>query len=532
FELKVYSKYVVDAFKRVFPELARKNTFREVPAAVQKSSPECVAAFVRGAFDAEGSASGGIVSLAMANKRVVQTLQFLLLRFGIISSFSLKKTRIGRQQYYLSVSDGESLKHFVSVIGFSSKKKQAALQEFARVGRRASYCDEPPVDGEFVRRLAATLKMNTKRFVHSPDFIGGRRQVSRKVFSRRVLSVFEERLREIVDADENDFGRLRKSLRIKMSDVAAAVGACTSAILNLEHGKSDYREAEAFDFLKREKRLLESSCRSALRSLQILQDSDFVKAKVTEKKSITPNGLFYDLTVPSTSNFIVNGIVAHNSARRFQRIHEESVEVYYKRIGTAMDAFVGLKNFEGVIVGGPGPSKEDFLKLKPFNYQLKIVGVIDTGYSDEPGLRELLEKSGGIIHEQEAVREKRIFDEFMKSVSTSSGFAVYGLDEVEAALGRRQVKQLLVSEDLKLKRFAYKCNSCGREGERIAEEFEERDCECGGKEEVAEEEDVTQALLDEAERQGVPVEVFSRETQAGSEFHATFRGLGAFLKYK
>ena len=105
-------------------------------------------------------------------------------------------------------------------------------------------------------------------------------------------------------------------------------------------------------------------------------------------------------------------------------------------------------------------------------------------------------------------------------------------DEVEAALARRQVKQLLVSEDLKLKRFAYKCNSCPREGERVAEEFEERDCECGGKEEVAEEEDVTQALLDEAERQDVSVEVFSRETQAGSEFHATFRGLGAFLKYK
>ncbi len=220
------------------------------------------------------------------------------------------------------------------------------------------------------------------------------------------------------------------------------------------------------------------------------------------------------------------------SARRYQRIHEESSEVYYKRIGEAMNAFVGLKNFDGVIVGGPGPSKEDFLKLKPFNYQLKVIGVLDTGYSDEPGLRELLEKSGGLIHEQEAVREKRLFDEFMREVATSSGFAVYGLDEVEAALAKRQVKRLIVSEDLRLKRFAYKCSACAREGERIAEEFEERDCECGGKEQVAEEEDVTQALIDEAERQGVPVEVFSRETQAGSEFYATFRGLGAFLKYK
>jgi peptide chain release factor subunit 1 len=158
--------------------------------------------------------------------------------------------------------------------------------------------------------------------------------------------------------------------------------------------------------------------------------------------------------------------------------------------------------------------------------------MLDTGYSDEFGLRELLEKSGGLISEQEAVREKRVFDEFMREVATASGLAVYGLDEVEQALARRQVKQLLVSEDLRLKRFAFKCSACGREGERVAEEFEERDCECGGKEQVAEEEDVTQSILDEAERQGVPVEVLARETQAGAEFYATFRGLGAFLKYK
>ncbi|MEM0475780.1 MAG: peptide chain release factor aRF-1 [Candidatus Norongarragalinales archaeon] len=219
------------------------------------------------------------------------------------------------------------------------------------------------------------------------------------------------------------------------------------------------------------------------------------------------------------------------SARRFQRIHEESVEAYYKRVGEAMNAFVGLKNFEGVIIGGPGPSKEDFLKLKPFNYQLRVLGVLDTGYSDEFGLRELLEKSGELIHEQEAVREKRVFDDFMREVSTGSGLAVYGFDEVKAMLAKRRVARLLVSEDLRLRRFAFKCSACGKEGERVAEEFEESACACGGKKEIIKEEDETQALLDEAERQGVPIEILARDTQAGSEFYATFRGLGAFLKY-
>ncbi|MEW6329239.1 MAG: peptide chain release factor aRF-1, partial [Candidatus Micrarchaeota archaeon] len=85
------------------------------------------------------------------------------------------------------------------------------------------------------------------------------------------------------------------------------------------------------------------------------------------------------------------------SARRFQRIIEESIEKYYVRVGEAMDeAFLNIQNFKGVIVGGPGPTKENFLRMKPFNYQMKILGCLDTGYTDEFGIRELTDKASEI----------------------------------------------------------------------------------------------------------------------------------------
>ncbi|OIO26484.1 peptide chain release factor 1 [Candidatus Micrarchaeota archaeon CG_4_10_14_0_2_um_filter_55_9] len=219
------------------------------------------------------------------------------------------------------------------------------------------------------------------------------------------------------------------------------------------------------------------------------------------------------------------------SAARFDRLHVEGVELYYKRVGRAMDAFVDKKNFKGVILGGPGPAKHDFLKMKPFNYQLKILGVVDMGYTDEYGLREIVEKSSEIIADQEAVKEKQLFDSFMREVSTN-GLALYGPIEIKRALDARQVEKLLVTQGLELFYVKLKCNSCNKEEEKLVEKIGEESCSCGGKLVVTKDENVVAELVEEAERQGVPIEYLSQDTSEGAQFYGTFRGLGAFLRYK
>ncbi len=219
------------------------------------------------------------------------------------------------------------------------------------------------------------------------------------------------------------------------------------------------------------------------------------------------------------------------SAARFDRLHVEGVEFYYKRIGKAMDAFVDKKNFKGVIVGGPGPAKHDFLKMKPFNYQLEVLGVVDTGYTDEYGLRETIEKASEVIADQESIREKKLFNEFMREVSTN-GLAVYGPVEIKKALDNYQAGKLLVTQGLELFFVKAKCNNCGKTEEKIVEEVGESRCECNGKLEVVKDENIVAELVEEAEKQGIPVEYLSRDTSEGAQFYATFRGLGAFLRYK
>ena len=220
------------------------------------------------------------------------------------------------------------------------------------------------------------------------------------------------------------------------------------------------------------------------------------------------------------------------SARRYQRIIEESIEKYYVRVGEALDAiFLNTPNLKGVIVGGPGPTKENFLKMRPFNYQIKVLGSLDTGYTDEFGIRELTNKAAEIISEQEAVKEKALVDAFIKEV-VKDGLATYGYKEVVDALNANRANMLLVSEGLDWKKIKMKCSNCGREEEKITREPKEESCACRGKMKILEEKELADELIELAEQKNVPVEMVSSETSEGSQFLHGFHGIGAMLRYR
>ncbi|MFH1284959.1 MAG: peptide chain release factor aRF-1 [Candidatus Micrarchaeota archaeon] len=219
------------------------------------------------------------------------------------------------------------------------------------------------------------------------------------------------------------------------------------------------------------------------------------------------------------------------SARRYQRLVEEGIDKYYQRIGESMDAAFLNPPVKGVIVGGPGPAKENFLKTKPFNYQLKVLGSVDTGYTEEYGVEELKSKSTEIIAEQEAVKEKKLIDEFMKE-AVKGGLATYGAQDVKEALLANKVDMLLVSEGLDLKRIAYVCPQCNAKEEKIAREAVDLACKCGARMKVDSELALVDELIELAEKSNTKIEMVSTETVEGSQFLAGFYGIGAILRYK
>ncbi|MGC8669636.1 MAG: peptide chain release factor aRF-1 [Candidatus Micrarchaeia archaeon] len=223
------------------------------------------------------------------------------------------------------------------------------------------------------------------------------------------------------------------------------------------------------------------------------------------------------------------------SAGRYERAINESIEDFYKEIGDSINTvyakYGGKVN--GLVIGGPGPAKDNFVKAKTLNYQIKILGVFDTGYTDEHnGIDELLEKSKELLSEQASVKERRIMERFLNEVS-KNGLATYGYENVKNELNNDNVARLIISEDISLEKVTYKCTACGAEFTAIEQgNTRQQKHSCGGNLSIIKEEDPIDNLIEIADKKGIDVVFISTDSQYGNELLLGFQGIGAMLKYK
>ncbi len=234
------------------------------------------------------------------------------------------------------------------------------------------------------------------------------------------------------------------------------------------------------------------------------------------------------------------------SARRFERQREAKLLNYFKRIGNhANDIFLSMPNLKGVIIGGPGPTKNDFEKTDYLHYTLKdkIIATLDTAYVSEQGVEEVMERAPEIMQRVRYVEEKQIMQEFLYEIGHDTGLATYGESEVKRCLEEGAVKTLLLSEALNMVRGTVKCTSCGyvrqetMKTEKVIEfeqDLSEQTCpECKAPAlQLAEVKDVIDELAELAEQVGTDVEVISTETEEGQMLKKSFGGIAAILRFK
>ncbi len=227
------------------------------------------------------------------------------------------------------------------------------------------------------------------------------------------------------------------------------------------------------------------------------------------------------------------------SQRRFDRLIELAAHEFLKRIGDHMnDAFLPIEDLEGIILGGPGHTKEDFLKGDYLHYELKnkVITTVDTSYTGEFGIREVIDKSMDVLTEIDIMREKKLVQRFLRELISEDGLASYGEADVRKNLEMGAVEVLLLSEDLKSRREMYECPSCGfvqNETIKDVDESEEQQCpQCGEKMKEERAKDVIDDFVEMAEEVGSEVELVSTETEEGMQLFRAFGGIAAILRYR
>ena len=234
------------------------------------------------------------------------------------------------------------------------------------------------------------------------------------------------------------------------------------------------------------------------------------------------------------------------SARRFERLREASLHEYYKRVGKTADAlFLEVPNLKGIIIAGSAGTKEDFRKGKYLHYELdaKILATIDTAYTGKEGVKEVVDRAGGLLKNVRFTEERRLVQKFLYQVGHDTGLATYGEREIMKVLKTSNVETLLVSEGLRRVELKIRCGSCGYEETKILDEGEvaefedslsERKCpRCENSTlEAVEKRDLIEVLADMAEAAGAEFEVISSETEEGVMLKESFGGIAAILKFR
>ncbi|MAH02174.1 MAG: peptide chain release factor aRF-1 [Candidatus Woesearchaeota archaeon] len=167
------------------------------------------------------------------------------------------------------------------------------------------------------------------------------------------------------------------------------------------------------------------------------------------------------------------------SAARFERLREGAKKDHFKKVAEYMKSqFLGNKNLKGIIVGGPGPTKYDFIDSGYITTEVKnkIIAIKDLSYTGDFGLQELVEKSQDVLAKEEIIAEKKIVGKFLELLSTKPGMASYGIDEVMKNLKLGAVNTLLLSEkldDKKMEEFENEAKLVGTSVKIISTETRE-----------------------------------------------------------
>jgi peptide chain release factor subunit 1 len=234
------------------------------------------------------------------------------------------------------------------------------------------------------------------------------------------------------------------------------------------------------------------------------------------------------------------------SARRFERLRDNELNEYYHRIGNrAQKIFVDQFNVKGMIVGGPGPTKENFVKEEYLDYRLQnnIISILDTSYSGDEGIREIIDKMNeqGVMSEYRAIEEKKIVKKFMSEVHAGNGLGIYGIYDVIKSLQSGSVEMVIVNDDITNLKINIRCRRCGNIQERftdrselitLKQEVSAHSCpSCGAMDFEIEEKEIVDYLEELASISGTKVEVISGKSEEGSQIGSLGK-IGAILRYR
>ena len=413
-QLRITSRPLVRLIRNEFPEI-KKALNSEIPHKILKAKDNVVASFLRGLFDAEGYPSKNQrIGIGINNRTLSKQLQMLLLRYSIISSFLEYDNR--QNPYSRNVRYTLDISERKSLELFKKQIWFTSLEKIKKLDRIL----ENKSNTSYVRQILVSGS-KVRGIIEKAGY-------NLKLFPK-----------------VNNFFRNERMISKEIFK--------NSILANIKDN-------------------------TLYKKLKEIYDLPILPVKINKIDVIEKMVDMIDISVKD-QNFIANGIFVHNSAARFERLREGAKIEHFKKVAEYMkEQFLGNKNLKGIIVGGPGPTKYDFIDTGYITAEVKnkIIAIKDLSYTSDFGLNELVEKSEDVLAKEEIIAEKLIVGKFFELLSTKPGMVSYGVKEVMRNLKLGVVDMLLLSDTLddnKIEEFENEAKLVGTEIKIISTETRE-----------------------------------------------------------
>ena len=231
------------------------------------------------------------------------------------------------------------------------------------------------------------------------------------------------------------------------------------------------------------------------------------------------------------------------SAKRFQKLREMELTYYFNRLATiTREYFIDIYPIKGLVISGPGPTKEEFINDNYLEYRLQnmIIATIDAPYSGSEGIREAFAKSSDILSNFRMVEEKQIVEKLFNEINNNTGLGIYGLDDIINHLKNNIVGKIIITNNTELYRIESKCKKCEHIQEKIVErikviptktELQNSSCpSCQSTDINVFDQDIIDYIAILALKTGTSVEVISGVSEHGTML-ASIGKIGAILRY-
>ncbi|WP_435196498.1 peptide chain release factor aRF-1 [Natronomonas sp. EA1] len=225
------------------------------------------------------------------------------------------------------------------------------------------------------------------------------------------------------------------------------------------------------------------------------------------------------------------------SAQRFARLRLEAIDNFYQEVAEMANDLMVPKRHEmdGVLVGGPSPTKDEFIDGEYLHHELGdiVLGKFDVSYTDESGLYDLVDAAQDVLAETEIMKDKAEMEEFFEQLHNGKQ-ATYGFEATRKNLMMGAVDRLLLSEDLRQDVITYTCENGHEEREVVDRRHKtpEHECtKCGETVADGEREDVIEHLMELAEQRGSETKFISTDFEKGEQLMTAFGGVAGILRY-